>query len=127
MLIKKLSIARLSVVAFVLLIIAGSSVPGRKIPKAFELTPDKLIHFAEYFVFGYLLFNWAKIEFVKWRTRNIMLITLLLGTIMGIIDENYQRLTPGRTPDFWDWVLDTIGIILAMGFVKIFSRQQSLK
>ena len=117
MLIKNISLARWSAISFALLIIAGSSVPGKNIPKAFEFTPDKLIHCAEYFVFGYLLFNWATVEFATQQSRTV-LITLLLGSLMGVIDENYQRLTPGRTPDFWDWVLDTIGIILAIGFTK---------
>ena len=45
--------------------------------------------------------------------------------MFGALDENYQRLTPGRTPDIWDWVLDTIGVLLAAIICHlIFSQKQ---
>lgn len=110
---KPLSIARVSLAFFCLLILAGSSVPGNKIPKAFELTPDKLIHCAEYFVLGLAIFFWLAHEFSLEKRYQLIVITILIGSLFGILDENYQRLTPGRTPDVWDWVLDTIGVLIA--------------
>jgi VanZ family protein len=47
--------------------------------------------------------------------------------MMGIIDENYQRLTPGRSPDIWDWVLDTIGVLLAIGLILFLNRMAENK
>lgn len=110
---KPLSIARANLTFFCLLILAGSSVPGNKIPSAFELTPDKLIHCAEYFVLGSAIIYWLYHEFSIRKKYQLLVITLLIGSAFGILDENYQRLIPGRTPDLWDWVLDTIGVLIA--------------
>lgn len=104
--------ARWSALGIGLIIIAGSSVPGSNIPKAFQLTPDKLIHCVEYFVLGIFLSRWSRLEFSS--KRNYVLLTLVIGSLFGILDESYQRLIPGRTPDLWDWVLDTIGVVLSV-------------
>ncbi len=104
--------ARWSALGIGLIIIAGSSVPGSNIPKAFQLTPDKLIHCVEYFVLGIFLSHWSRLEFSS--KRNYVLLTLVIGSLFGILDESYQRLIPGRTPDLWDWVLDTIGVVLSV-------------
>jgi VanZ family protein len=109
---RKLFFARLSLIAVSVGILAGSSVPGHKIPAAFSLTPDKLIHCVEYFVLGIVLLRWLKGEF-EIKTTPLIILTLVIGSAWGILDENYQRLIPGRNPDFWDWVLDTIGILIA--------------
>lgn len=127
MLIKNKNFARVTVIFFTLLIIAGSSIPSHRIPKAFELTPDKLIHCAEYFVFGFFLFNWVLLEFDKRTLSANNLLALILGSTMGIIDENYQRLTPGRNTNVWDWVLDTVGVILAITLTNYLIKKNVLK
>ncbi|MBK7650915.1 MAG: VanZ family protein [Flammeovirgaceae bacterium] len=121
---KSVSIARIGLIFFCLLIILGSSIPGNKIPEAFALTPDKLIHCAEYFVLGLLIHQWLTREFPFSKKRNLFFIALLIGSVFGIIDENYQRLTPGRTPDVWDWVLDTVGVLLAVIVSHVASRKK---
>lgn len=117
MLIKDVKLSRVVALFFAVLIIIGSSIPSKNIPRAFTITPDKLIHCCEYFVFGYFLFNWIFLELKLLHISSIALITLLAGSLMGVIDENYQRLTPGRSPDIWDWMLDTIGVIIAIAMV----------
>jgi VanZ family protein len=109
---RKLLFIRLSLVAVSVGILAGSSVPGHKIPAAFSLTPDKLIHCVEYFVLGIVLYRWLKEEF-EIKTTFLLILTVIIGSVWGILDENYQRLIPGRNSDFWDWVLDTIGVSIA--------------
>lgn len=121
---KSVFIARIGLIFFCLLIILGSSIPGNKIPEAFALTPDKLIHCAEYFVLGLLIHQWLTREFPFSKKRNLFFIALLIGSVFGIIDENYQRLTPGRTPDVWDWVLDTVGVLLAVIVSHVASRKK---
>ncbi len=110
--------SRILAFSVVVIILAGSSVPGKNIPDVFSLTPDKLIHCIEYAVLGFFLFRWLQLEYLTSSISKIGLITILLGSIMGIVDENYQRLTPGRSPDFWDWVLDTVGVLLAVAMMS---------
>jgi len=111
---KELVRARLITLLIALVIIAGSSVPGNNIPSVFEFTPDKLIHCLEYGVLGVFIFRWIHLELNASSKVRVRITTFLLGSFMGIIDENYQRLIPGRHPDFWDWVLDSIGVVIAI-------------
>lgn len=122
---RQLIYARLLLIIFCMAILAGSSIPGDQIPKGFQLTPDKLIHCVEYFILGVLIYRWLLSEFGFTKIHLLFLVTLLIGSAFGALDENYQRLTPGRTPDIWDWVLDTIGVLLAAiaGYL-IWSRKQ---
>ncbi len=117
------SLIRIALVAYSLLILAGSSIPSHQIPKGFELTPDKLIHCVEYLILGLLIFRWLNLEFTIQNTYALFIITLLIGSTFGALDENYQRLTPGRTPDVWDWVLDTIGVLIAATIGSIYWRK----
>ena len=66
-------------------------------------------------------------EYIRHTLFIISLLTLLLGSLMGVLDENYQRLTPGRSPDFWDWVLDSIGVLLAVILMNYLAKRKSLK
>lgn len=109
----------------VMIIFTGSSVPGKNIPGVFSLTPDKLIHCAEYAVLGFFLFRWLQLEYAKKTLLKLSVMTLFLGSLIGILDENYQRLTPGRSPDFWDWVLDTVGVLLAVTLMNYLSKRKS--
>ncbi len=122
-----LSWARISVVLVIAIIFAGSSVPSKNIPAIFSLTPDKLIHCAEYFVLGFFLFHWLPLEFSSFSLNRINTITFLTGSIIGILDENYQRLTPGRTPNFWDWVLDSVGVTLLILVMNYFGKRKKSK
>ena len=124
---KSKTIARAGLAVFCLLIIIGSSIPGNKIPEAFALTPDKLIHCIEYFILGLLILHWISREFQFNKKGNLFLLVLLIGSTFGAIDENYQRLTPGRTPDVWDWVLDTVGVLLAIVVSHVALRKKTKK
>jgi VanZ family protein len=111
---RELLKARVIAVLIVLTIIGGSSVPGKNIPEVFYLTPDKLIHCLEYAVLGFFLFRWLRLEYTSNTTSKTSFITLFLGTLMGVMDENYQRLTPGRSPDIRDWMVDSLGVCLSI-------------
>lgn len=118
-------VTRSAALIFYLLILAGSSVPGNNIPKIFEFTPDKLVHCAEYFVLGCLLYQWHRTEFPRAKINTTILVTLGLGVMAGAIDENYQRLIPGRFPDVWDWALDAVGILLSAPAMQFILKKKS--
>jgi VanZ family protein len=124
---NNLAWSRVYALAVVIIILAGSSVPGKKIPEVFTLTPDKLIHCLEYAVLGFFLFRWLRLEYIRHTLFKISLLTLLLGSLMGVLDENYQRLTPGRSPDFWDWVLDSVGVLIAVILMNYLAKGKSQK
>jgi VanZ family protein len=118
-------VKRAMAIGWYILIILGSSVPGKKIPEIFTLTPDKLIHCVEYFILGFLLSRWFLAE---WNTRTVTQIALtviLIGSLCGMIDELYQNLTPNRTPDFYDWCLDFTGVVISFPFFFFLKRKFS--
>jgi VanZ family protein len=119
--------ARIGVVFVVAIIFAGSSIPSKNIPGIFSLTPDKLIHCAEYAVLGFFLYHWLRLEFTSFTTGNISIITFFIGSLIGVADENYQRLTPGRTPNIWDWVLDSVGVLIIIVLMNYITRTKSSK
>lgn len=115
---------RISAIGWYVIIILGSSVPGKKIPSIFKLTPDKLIHCVEYFVLGFLLSRWLEFE-LKLSWKKTAGIVLLVGATCGIIDELYQNLTPNRTPDFYDWCLDFTGLALSVLAFSVLKKRTS--
>ena len=104
------------VAIFYIMILIGSSIPGKHLKKIAEFTPDKLFHALEYFVFGYLVIRWLVNDYSSTQKSKLIGITLLVGAFAGFSDELYQQLTPGRFPDVWDWALDFTGVVLSIPF-----------
>jgi VanZ family protein len=99
------------------LIFGASSVPGRDIPTLFP-NSDKLEHLTEYSLFGLLLGRAFRFTIGGGRGRFWSLATVLLGGLVGGMDELYQRFTPGRTSDIRDWVTDVVAVSLAVVFTQ---------
>ncbi|MFQ6609690.1 MAG: VanZ family protein [Fidelibacterota bacterium] len=92
---------------YVLVIFGLTSIPGDSLQKfTIFATNDKIIHFLEYFILGFLFFNALKTEN---QNRYGILITILFLIIVPILDENLQRLIPGRFPDYKDSIIDFLG------------------
>jgi len=60
---------------------------------------DKIAHFGLFFIQS-LLLRWAGVP--AW-------LAFSMATAWGGIDELHQRSVPGRDPDVWDFMADTIG------------------
>jgi len=90
-------------------ILAGSSIPGPEMPRVFRLTPDKLLHFVEYFALSFFL---ARVLVIfSWKKSNVFWVCCLIGMVAAGLDEAYQHLIPGRTPDARDWLVDAAGVM----------------
>ncbi|HEY2923879.1 MAG TPA: VanZ family protein [Candidatus Eisenbacteria bacterium] len=107
----------LPVLLYVGLIFWVSSVPGRDIPTLFPYS-DKLEHMAEYALFGLLLGRAFRFTIGGQRGRFWSLATVVLGGLVGGMDELYQRLTPGRVSDVRDWIMDVTAVTLAVLFTQ---------
>ncbi|TFE67242.1 teicoplanin resistance protein VanZ [Methylacidiphilum sp. Yel] len=96
------------------LILAFSSLPGATLSVITKNVLDKILHFFAYSILGWL-FCQASMK---------LLYGIALAALFGIIDENYQRLIPGRQCDFYDWLADclgaTAGTIITMGMLRLF-------
>lgn len=100
---------------WVLLFIA-TSYPSSSIP-TFGVG-DKVEHLSAFFILGVLL-NLTLIfqnKYPKLKEKN-SLYTILLGSCYGIFDELHQLFIPGRSCDFFDFVSDFSGLVLAVVFI----------
>jgi VanZ family protein len=107
-------------------ILAGSSVPGENIPKVFQLTPDKLIHFVEYFVFTFFLAR-ALVARTDMKRSHVWAICLAVGWAAAALDEFYQSFVPGRTPDYRDWLIDAAGVWAGVALLLSWWKKSSTK
>ena len=70
---------------------------------------DKLIHFVEYFILGFLLFN---VLFEKSFTKKDLSYYMFFITLVPVIDESIQFFTPYRVPSLYDLLADYFGAYL---------------
>ncbi|MBA7708486.1 MAG: hypothetical protein GH143_00095 [Calditrichaeota bacterium] len=95
-------------ILYAMLIIGLSSIPGKSLPDLGWFSHNKLIHIAEYTIFG-LLVSRAMVFRVPARGQ-VFLFALLIAGTFGALDETYQALIPGRDSSYGDWVADIVGV-----------------
>lgn len=79
-----------------------SARPGSTLPGGYSVQG----HLGEYFVLGALL-TWALAD--EDLSLSAVALAILLASLYGVSDEFHQHFVPMRTPDVFDWVLDTVG------------------
>lgn len=96
-------------IALILAIFAASSQSSLAIPRT-GFSYDKLTHFL---IFGLLATSILRIPyFYKKRWKGVLL-TVLIASSYGVLDEFQQTFTENRYVEFEDWVADTSGAIIA--------------
>jgi len=84
---------------------------------------DKLQHLLAYGALGFAVGLWISQAFWKRRPRLALLLTTLIGSVYGAIDEIHQYFVPGRHSNVWDWVANTLGAFLgALAVMLIMSK-----
>ena len=79
---------------------------------------DWVVHLSLYTVLGFTL-AWARLRGARYHHTAF----LLLGIVLGLMDEFHQSFVPGRTPSMSDVLSDAVGVILGYAlFVAIFAR-----
>ncbi|MGQ0722117.1 MAG: VanZ family protein [Candidatus Eiseniibacteriota bacterium] len=101
-------------------ILAASSLQELQTTTGHVAIRDKLAHFGEYFVFGWLVAR--SFDGRGWRGGKHFAWTMLLGIYLGALDEFYQGFVPGRERDVLDLLADVIGA--AAGWY--FSREDTV-
>ena len=96
------------VVLYAFVIFLLSATPGKYMPQLFP-GADKLLHFLEYFPFGFLVLR----AFVKGSNvafgREALLMSIFVIMLYSLSDETHQLFVPGRQFDLIDMFFDTIG------------------
>jgi VanZ family protein len=94
-----------------------STIPGPTLKKVGFSVPDKLAHVVEYAILGALSCRarpGMRPSFVEQAGP-----VLLLAALVGLADELYQRLIPGRESSGLDWVADLVGATLGSWIVWV--------
>lgn len=74
----------------------------------------KLAHYMEYFILGILVINMLKDYHLKYY-----LISIIICIIYGVGDEIHQLFVPGRSCQFLDILIDTLGSITGIYIYKL--------
>lgn len=99
-------------VLWMLVIFAGSSLPGKDIPGGYSTYG----HLGEYAVLGALLLIAIRRTWPAWRLQAAA-VALGVASAYGVTDELHQFLSPGRVPDRADWAADTLGAAVGIAVV----------
>ena len=89
-----------------------SSQPGQNVPPLF-FGQDKLFHFIAFGILGFFSMGAAKADTQGYRHVQ-MLLTIVLVTLYGVLDEFHQYFVPGRVADHYDVMADMVGAIFGV-------------
>lgn len=97
---------------YALLIFVVSAVPSITPPTFGFVLEDKILHFIEYSIFSALLFLAFFTSGKEFLKKHVFLISSLIGIAYAVSDELHQKFVPGRSCEFFDFLADSLGIIV---------------
>lgn len=98
-----------------LLIFTLSSIPGTDYPKVDVPNADKIVHVVLYALLGWLTARAAASAGERPPANSLRLaIAVVIGLLYGASDEFHQFWVPFRTPSYYDWAADSLGVLLGV-------------
>ncbi len=115
---------RLPAILWATFIFIGSSIPGKTLPPLRIFSWDKLLHICEFGILGLLLArafsSWLNTE----KTGTLVTFAASTGVLWALLDEVHQMFVPGRDASIYDFLADTLGVIVAQViFTQIWQRK----
>jgi VanZ family protein len=110
-----------SLIFFWTVLLILTSIPGKDMPDL--RINDKVIHFTAFVVLGFLLFTSLKIQDKSFRIKKYsFLFAFIILVVYAFIDEQHQRLIPGRSCDTADMIADIAGGFLGILAARLLFR-----
>ncbi len=105
-----------------LVIFVLSSIPSLEGPDLGFQFQDKIYHFFEYAVFGFLLLRsfGDRVRIRRWA----VLSAFCAGAVFAGLDELHQSLVPGREADWADFLADSAGLLFSVFPYWFFIRKK---
>ena len=75
----------------------------------------KLAHLTEFTILGSVLYMILR----RYITYGTVIKTIGLGMLIACLDEFIQRFSPGRSSQFSDILIDTVGVVIGILVVKL--------
>lgn len=103
-------------------------VPGNYVPRITSfldwLSPDKLVHFALFGTYAYLLAKgFRKQTTSAFLKQNPVIFSIIIGIVFAIFTEVMQKFViPGRNGNVYDFLADVLGIFLGIATWYITGR-----
>lgn len=82
-----------------------------------EAIVRKSAHFGAYLVLGALIFNVVR-DYAR-SIRRAMLVSILFASLYACTDEIHQLFVPGRSGEFGDVLIDTLGAAVGVGIFTV--------
>ncbi len=102
------------------IILTLSSIPRLQPPELGVAFQDKIFHVIAYLALGIALCHSAYDLFDQSVSQ--ILYTLIVGIPFAALDECHQALIPGRLSSVYDFLADTLGVLLAILFYYWFAK-----
>ncbi len=119
-------VAHLPFIVYIVVLTWLLAVPSVKFVESFEVS-DKIEHFFAFFVLTFLFGFSAHFQtrFKKY-SKAVFIMVLLISALYGAATEIMQYFVPGRSCDFFDWLMDfsgaIIGMVVFIPFIKFISE-----
>ena len=110
--------AWLAVAAWAAFQLLLTSLPGAALPSV-PGRWDWVAHFGIYFGLGSLVARAAARS--QWKAQRMWLLWLAL-VAMAVLDEEHQRLVPGRAAELGDWIMDSTGAAAGLALTTLATR-----
>lgn len=108
----------LPLVVWIVAILTVSSIPGPTLAKVGFSVQDKVAHASEYAILGFLACRW--LLGVNLAAPKATSLSLVMGAGLGVADESWQRLIPGRITSIMDWSADLVGVVVGVTAAAIY-------
>ena len=82
----------------------------------------KFFHFFDFALLAFLIFRAFRGDTGEWRIPWILYAGVIASCYAGI-DEFVQTMIPMREGSVYDWLLDSAGVLFAMGFLYVKSKR----
>jgi len=120
---RKFLLYHLPALAYAALIIGFSSLRDVRLPRVQFVEIDKVAHFCEYLLFGWLVFRSARNLHVSIHKEDAAFLALGFVTLFAFGDEFYQSFIPGRQSDPFDFLTDVAATIVAVIVAGLWKRR----
>ncbi len=105
-----------------ILILFLSSIPDVPVQIQNDYYFDKILHFAEYFIFGYLVTRIFVLKMGNKSKQKAIAYSFLLCILFGAADEWHQVLVPERIASSKDFLANLFGIAISQIVLIKFSK-----
>ena len=99
-----MNLPKITLFGYMFLILIMSLIPGKSLQSVEILSQDKILHFIEYSMLGFLGFKAFS------NVKNSALLVIFFGTSFGCLNEVIQIFIPGRTPSLYDSLANLLGV-----------------